>query len=91
MALWRAYYTTSLDFWNFRTLHGSRVDRGKVRPLRWIAPCIAACTCPVNGWVIMVIPFAWMHYAAGLQDASSGPMRWLVHIHTAALSKKIRP
>ena len=27
MALWRAFYTVYLDFWNIRTLHGSPVNR----------------------------------------------------------------
>ena len=27
MALWRAFYTVYLDFWNVRTLHGSPVNR----------------------------------------------------------------
>ena len=27
MALWRAFYTVYLDYWNIRTIHGSPVDR----------------------------------------------------------------
>ncbi len=27
MALWRAFYTVYLDFWNIRTLHGSPINR----------------------------------------------------------------
>ena len=27
MALWRAFYTVYLDFWNIRTIHGRPIDR----------------------------------------------------------------